>query len=493
MIWRKLFKSTLRKQHKIKLRSMSRKSFIGVLAFCAFLVLGGAACKTTVDTNAAALTKPVVLTYWRPFDGTDAFATVIRRYRSIHPNVTIEYRQIRPEIYEQELIEAFAEDRGPDIFAVHNTWMRGYQNKLQVMPDNYQIANIVPKGGLEGKTVTSVVDKRGLTPRQLQSTFVDVALDNMLLPLDGSGREPDLATSGVYGVPLSVDTMMLFYNTDLVSTAGVATPPTTWSEFQSHVEKVTVVDENFTLVRPGAVIGTAENVPRSADLLSLIMMQAGAQMTDDFGFPTFHLNPPGLDRATPPGIDALRFYIDFALPVRKVYTWNALQPDGLEAFIRGQAAYMFGYSYQLPLIQARAPKLPIGIAPVPQQLPDKPINIANFWLEGVSKKSDNTIWAWDFLLFASSADGVKDYLAATKKPTALRALVDEQREDIFLGPFADQILTAQTWYRGKDGDTADAVMRELITSAKISIEAGDEQRFNKVLKNSITKMNQTIQ
>ncbi len=470
-----------------------RKGVFGVLAVCAFLVLGGQACKSTVDPQAAALTAPVTLTYWRPFDGTDAFDAVMKRYRSIHPNVTINYRQIRPEIYEEELIQAFAEDRGPDLFAVHNSWVRGYQSKLAVMPESYTISNIVPKGGLEGKTETSIVTKRGLTPRELKATFVDVALDNMLLPRDGSATKADLATGGVYAIPLSVDTMMLFYNSDLVNTAGVATPPTTWAQFQSHVEKVTVVDDQFKLVRPGAVIGTAANVPRSPDLLALIMMQAGAQMTDDFGFATFHKNPPGLDRATPPGIDALRFYIDFSLPVRKVYTWNALQPDGLEAFIRGQAAYLFGYSYQLPLIKARAPKLPIGIAPVPQQLPDQPINIANFWLEGVSKKSANTTWAWDFLLFESNVDNVKDYLEKTEKPTALRALIDEQREDLFLGPFADQVLTAQTWYSGKDGDAADGVIRELITNAKLAIEAADEEAFNKAVKNAVTKINQTVQ
>ncbi len=473
---------------------MGRKTFLGVIAVCVFLVFGGAACKNTVDPQQAELTKRVTLDYWRPFDASDAFSPVIRKYRSIHPNVTINYRQIRPEIYEEELIQAFAEDRGPDIFAVHNTWMRGYQSKLAAMPQNYAISNIVPKGGLEGKTVTNVQEKRGLTPRQLQAQFVDVALDNMLLPLDGSGREPDLATSGVYGVPLSVDTMMMFYNNDLVKTAGVAQPPTTWVGFQSALEKVTAVEKGtLRLIRPGAVIGTAENVPRASDLLALIMMQAGAQMVDDFGFASFHKNPPGLDRATPPGIDALRYYIDFSIPPRKAYTWNALQPDGLEAFIRGQVAYMFGYSYQLPLIKARAPKLPVGVAPVPQQLPESPINIANFWLEGVSKKSESATWAWDFLLFQSSADHVKDYLDITQKPTALRALIDEQREDLFLGPFAEQVLTARTWYRGKDGDTADGVMRELITQAKLAIEAASDAEFNKAVKNAVSKINQTVQ
>lgn len=464
----------------------------GLLLFCAMFLLGGQACKNTVDPVQQELTRNVVLNIWRPFDGNDAFSKIISKYRSIHPNVRINYRQVRPEIYEEELLHAFAEDRAPDIFAVHNTWVRKYQNKLTPMPAQYQVSTIVPTGDLDGSTVTQVQNKKGYTPRQLQAMFVDVALDAMVIPQDGSARKGNIVSDPVYGVPLGIDTMMLFYNKELLQSAGIALPPKTWAQFQEQVEAVTLVDENFKLVRPGAVIGTANNVPRAADLLSLIMMQAGAQMVDDNGFVTFQNNPPGLQRATPPGIDALRFYIDFSLPVRKAYTWNSLQPDGLEAFIRGNVAFMFGYSYQLPFIRARAPRLALGIAPVPQQLPQQPINFANFWLEGVSAKSETANWAWDFLMFAASEENVKDYLNVTEKPTALLNLMDEQREDLFLGPFVDQLLTSEFWYRGKDGEEADAIMEELITRASQAIADGDDEAFRKAIGDAVTGINQTI-
>lgn len=460
--------------------------------FLMFAVLGGPACKNTVDPVAANLTKPVALTYWRPFDGQDAFGDIIARYNSIHPNVRIDYRQIRPEIYESELINAMAEDRGPDIFSVHNNWIRGYTSKLLEMPDNYKVANIIPKGGLEGKTETQIVSKSGLTPRQLQSRYIDVALQNMVLPPNGGGANADLASGKVYGIPLFVDTMMLFYNRELLQQAGITHPAINWVEFQEQVQKLTVKDENGKLVRPGAVIGCAENVPRSQDLLALIMMQAGAEMYNEFGFPTFHENTEKIQRATPPGIDALRFYIDFSMPDRKSYTWNALQPDGLEAFMQGRVAYFFGYAYQLPLIRARAPKLDVAVAPVPQQLPNQPINVANFWLEGVSKKSANPTWAWDFLLFAQEKENVKSYLDNTKKPTALLDLIDSQKEDLLLGSFAEQLLTTKTWYRGKDGVAADLVMSELITLSKNALEAGDLGKFDEVVKSAVSKLTQTM-
>lgn len=69
-------------------------------------------------------------------------------------------------------------------------------------------------------------------------------------------------------------------------------------------------------------------------------------------------------------------------------------------FIRGQAAIMFGYSYHLPLIVAGRRSdfngddatqylkdLNIGVSSLPQIAgAAQPVNIANYWVETVSKK-----------------------------------------------------------------------------------------------------------
>ena len=56
------------------------------------------------------------------------------------------------------------------------------------------------------------------------------------------------------------------------------------------------------------------------------------------------------------------------------------------------------------------------------------------------------------------------YLAKTKKPTALRSLVNEQIEDEDVSVFASQVLTARSWYHGEDANAAELIMGEMIDS-----------------------------
>ena len=57
------------------------------------------------------------------------------------------------------------------------------------------------------------------------------------------------------------------------------------------------------------------------------------------------------------------------------------------------------------------------------------------------------------------------YLAKTKKPTALRALIGSQAEDLDLSVFASQVLTSKSWYHGVDAEAADKTMQEMIERA----------------------------
>src|SRR5687767_2127893 len=59
--------------------------------------------------------QPITLKYWRVFDGDEAFGLIFNDYRKIHPNIAIEYRRFRFDEYEKALLDAIAEDKGPDI------------------------------------------------------------------------------------------------------------------------------------------------------------------------------------------------------------------------------------------------------------------------------------------------------------------------------------------------------------------------------------------
>src|SRR6056297_3476762 len=83
--------------------------------------------KITTDEEAKEKMQSITLNYWRVFDGQDDFKEIIEKYNAIHPNITIKYRKLRYDEYENEILHALAEDRGPDIFSIHNTWVKKYQ------------------------------------------------------------------------------------------------------------------------------------------------------------------------------------------------------------------------------------------------------------------------------------------------------------------------------------------------------------------------------
>ncbi|KKU48092.1 hypothetical protein A3H10_03015 [Candidatus Uhrbacteria bacterium RIFCSPLOWO2_12_FULL_46_10] len=448
----------------------------------AALPLLGLRCKPQVTA------QPVKLTYWRVFDDPDSMQEIISAYRAIHPNVNIEYKKIRYEEYEKLFLEALAEDRGPDIFSIHNTWIGKYQPKILPLPKTVTLPFQSIQGTFKKEVITELKTMPTITPATIRKNYLDVVASDVIRK---AKTEDNKIEEQVLGLPLSVDTLVLFYNKDILNAAGIATEPKDWTEFLRDVTKITKFDEQGNIAVAGASLGTSNNIPRFNDILSILMMQNGATMTDANGFATFHLVPPGsTDKTYRPGIEALRFYTDFASLNKEAYTWNASMPDALEAFTTGKTGFFFGYAYHIPTIKSRAPQLRWAIVPLPQADAERNrMNIANYWVETVSKKTKHTDEAWDFIQFAASAARVESYLNKTNKPTALRALVEKQQSIPELEAFAGQLLTAKSWYRGRDAGLMESAMADMVTGALAATEPG---KLEQAVNLAIQRINQTI-
>ncbi len=436
------------------------KKIISLSLLAIFILGSGFGCKT-VDKKTQEAMQPITLTYWRVFDDSDAFQEIIDKYKVIHPNITINYRKLRYEEYESELLNALAEDRGPDMLSIHNTWLRKYQNKLAPMPASITMAYPIEQGSIKKEVVPVLKTAKSLSLSDLKNLFIDTVYNDVVLD-----------DNQIYGLPLSVDTLVLYYNRDLLNNAGITQAPQYWNkEFQQNVKKMTKQDPVQGIVQSGIALGGSNNINRFSDVLSVLMMQNGATMMDGKQVMFNAIPPAGQDKKYNPGLEALRFYIDFSNPGKEVYSWNESLPNSLEMFTSGKLAMMFGYSYDLATIKAQAPKLNFSISKLPQ-IEGSPVevNFANYWVESVSKKSKYQNESWDFIQFAAKEEQAKTYLAKTKKPTALRSLVNAQKEDDELGVFASQLLTAKSWYRGKDAVAAEAALGEMINSARQNTE-----------------------
>lgn len=400
--------------------------------------------------------EEITINYWRVYDDEEAFDDIIEAYEALHPNVSVNYRRLRAEEYEAELVRAIAEGNGPDIFSVHNTKIGEYLGLMSPLPSAVRVAYLETRGTIRKQTSLVERVQPSITEKALKERYVDaVPADVLRSYRPDPEQDPE---TRIFGLPLSVDSLVLFSNKDLLDAANVPSAPVTWDEFQDAVRAITVYSDDGGITQSAAALGTPSSVERSSDILSLLMMQNGTQMTDERGRITFQDIPDGTPDDIFPSIDAARFYTDFANPVKDVYTWNDTFPNSFEAFANGQTAFFFGYSYHIPLLEAAAPRLDYAISKAPQISGGRQVNFANYWVEAVSRTSQHQDYAWDFVQFAASQEQVDAYLTEAQKPTALRGLINSQLNDERIGPFVEQVLTAESWYRGNDAAAAEAAL-----------------------------------
>jgi ABC-type glycerol-3-phosphate transport system substrate-binding protein len=417
---------------------------IFIFSLLTFLIVAGFGCKGLSKEQKQA-TAPVTLEYWTVFDDVDALQKQIDLYRVKHPYITINLRQLRPEELYPRLVEALSEDKGPDIISVQNRRLGEFLSKLAPMPKSVNDVTItVEKTTLGTNTVINSQVKPMINLAQLDSQYVKAVRDDVV-----RGGE-------IFGLPLSMDMMAVFYNKDLLDRSGVAEPPKNWEEFQTAAKKVTKYDKKTgKIVQSGASLGLGSGIPGSDDLLFLLFRQSNVGFISREGQAFF--NAVGA-----PAGQIMDFYTDFANPSRDTYSWSADQGDALESFIGGKTGFFFGYSYHFPVIKARAPQLDFRILPLFQLNPDNSVNVASYWMQSVVAKSKHQNEAWNLVDYLTHSKAVKDYLDQTGRPTALRAYIAEQKTKPELEPFVDQILTAENWYRGRDYAAAFKAVQDMI-------------------------------
>lgn len=336
------------------------------------------------------------LTYWGLWEPEIVYTTVIADYQKLHPNVTINYKKQSQIQYRDRLSVALKGETPPDVFRFHNTWLPMLKTNLSTVPNN-------------------IYD-----PASFRSIFYPVAQKDLF------------AGNNFYGIPLEIDTLALYINEDIFTQAGLRVPQAWPQEFLDTAQRLTV-RTNGRIERAGAALGNAGNVTHWEDILALIMLQSGVDLK----------NPTGTLAE-----EALNYYVGFQ-NIDQI--WDETMDESKLAFAKGNLAMYFGYSWDYFDIKDISPNLNFKVAPVPQ-LPDKTVNYASYWVEGVAKNSPNQTVAWDFLKFVSSKEEIaKLYEAAAKhrgfgEPYGRTDMADLLSSDPVVGVFIDQAKTAQSWY-----------------------------------------------
>ncbi|MCA9370273.1 extracellular solute-binding protein, partial [Candidatus Woesebacteria bacterium] len=308
---------------------------------------------TQPDTSAGQTNRQVVsgtqttITYWGLWEPSEVLKGVLADFEEENQGVTVAYTQQSYKDYRERLQSSIANGSGPDVFRFHASWVPMLKKELSPVPNSV------------------------ISTSSFQSAYYPIASQQ----LQSQGQ--------LLGIPLMYDGLALYYNKELLRTAN-AQPPKTWSDLRTLAKQLTVSDGS-TIQRGGLAAGNATNVEHFSDIIGLLMLQNGADITK-----------PNTAQAR----DALLFYTNF---IRADNVWSDTLPSSTVAFARGDAAMMFAPSWRVHEIKALNPQLDFAIAPVPQ-LTDESIAWGTYWAEGVSTASEDQDAAWKLISYLSSDD-----------------------------------------------------------------------------------------
>jgi ABC-type glycerol-3-phosphate transport system substrate-binding protein len=236
-----------------------------------------------------------------------------------------------------------------------------------------------------------------------------------------------------------------------------------------------------------------------ADILSLLLIQEGAQLFDEEEKKTrFGQNAgvsSGTGRPLYPFKEAIDLYTSYALPSSQHASWNlkitGLYPEQKEigAFARGKVAMIFGFSTTYNEIKIAIDGLArsnestislenVGISPTPQFSGSGEIGkndaFAKYFPLVVSRNSAYPEEAWELLNFLASPESLAEYHKKTNKPTSRLDMVEEQSTEAIFGVFARQAAYSKSLRTIVPEDFFElvAVVVEEIIKNRISLDEG---------------------
>lgn len=411
------------------------KFFKNPLVYLVFFVLltvtSCSMCRTKDPEPLVDRTEKQIVIYGME-DDEDTIAKVVEGYAKKNPYAHVVYKKYDDFAeYEKLILDELAEGSGPDIFMMPNSWFVKNKKKLMPMPANL-----------------GTVD-------QFKNIFVDVAAKDLVIT-DDKGVEQ------VYGMPLYVDTLALYYNKDQFEDRipERGKPSLTWEGIKNDVISLMKPDENRFKVS-GIAMGTTQGITFAPDILYGLMIQSGVTFYD-----------PQMKKAlfaesnSYAAQGAVELYTSFADPAQRYFSWDGdtaskyLMGD-VSAFVSGEVSMMFGYAttYNTILSQRTIAKSKgvnvissdaIKVAPFPQindpsDTTKKRDAFARYYAFGVSRNSKYSDIAWDLLTYMTSPEVEAIYFDQTHKPTSRRDLINKERLNPTYGTFVDQLGYAESF------------------------------------------------
>jgi ABC-type glycerol-3-phosphate transport system substrate-binding protein len=276
---------------------------------------------------------PVVgtVTIWGVLPREAMAPTLDELIKSDETYARVSYRAIEAANFNDELVNALADGKGPDMILISHEQLAEMRRRIQ--PISYESFPL----------------------RDIKNIYIDGA---QILTL----------SDGLYAYPIAVDPLVMYWNRDLVTTDGFLEAPTTWEQMvNEYLPTLIRRNPDRSITRSVLAFGEYGNVKNGFGIISMLLMQAGTKGVVDENGRTYRIE---LNQSTDGSTQALRvvsdFYTRFSKPTNSLYSWNRSFSSDLDRFISGELVFYFGYASEGPEIERRNPNLNFDIAEVPQ-------------------------------------------------------------------------------------------------------------------------------
>ncbi|MEK7613761.1 MAG: extracellular solute-binding protein [Patescibacteria group bacterium] len=322
----------------------------------------------------------------------------------------VSYRQLAESTFVATLVEAIAADRGPDLILLPHDAVLSERDKVITIP------------------------YRSISRRSFQDTFVEAG-------------EAFLTDEGMLGLPFYIDPFVLYWNRTLFSNAGIARVPRFWDEFVDIAPVLSKHTQGGTLTQSAVSLGEWGNITHAKEVFTSLIIGLGNPITQfaDDGELRVVLNGDQ-NAAVSPAESALRFYTDFADPVKTTYSWNRSLSPSRDAFTAGFLATYFGKASELLPIRAQNPNLNFDVAAYPRVRDGVLAVPADVYALAIPRGSKNQSGALKVAVAFSGIDVQKSLMAQTGLPSVRRDVLSASPENPFESIFRDAALNAYVWF-----------------------------------------------
>ncbi|MDB5237377.1 MAG: hypothetical protein JWL88_479 [Parcubacteria group bacterium] len=380
----------------------------GVFILLAFVGLFLFANFTGFGTTAA---KIGTVTIWGVLPDTSV-STELEALKATHKEYEkVAYVQKSPDTFDAVLANALASGTGPDLILISQEQLVAEKNKLDVIP-------------------FSVISERAYL-----DTFVPIT-------------ELYLTDQGTYGIPFAVDPLVMYYNRTTLSSAGIATPPSSWEAVTGLAPRLSQ-KSGGQVSRSAIALGGYGNIDNARAIISLLLFQAGSPITtlsNGAVRAALTQSSSAASVGVNPAESAVSFYAQFADPAKTVYSWNGSLPSARQAFVSGDLALYLGYASEEPFLAAANPNLDFDMTIVPQ--PSTSQTRTTYGLAyafAVPKATHNYSGAVAVAREFTSKDIALQAARALSMAPAQRALLTPAANDRFPAVFYREALTAKGW------------------------------------------------